>query len=75
MVAYYTYLVWAYIGGGGTVAVYLFFIAGAAVTRRLVAPIAGLVAQQERLEADFRMTHVRCEACECPGYFMLGFRV
>ena len=61
-VAYSTFPVWAYLGG----AVYFFFIAGSAVTRCLVAPIAGLAAQQERLEADFRMTHVRCEACECP---------
>jgi ABC-type uncharacterized transport system fused permease/ATPase subunit len=59
MIAYYTVLVWTYVGWKGPVAVYLFFSVGTLGARCLISPIAALVAKQEKLEGDFRVAHVR----------------
>lgn len=68
MILYYSWWVWKYVGWYGPVSVYIFFTMGAAVTRCIISPIAGLVARQERLEAFFRIAHVRYEwLCLCDG--------
>ncbi|GAQ88416.1 ABC transporter D family member 4 [Klebsormidium nitens] len=59
MIAYYTVLVWSYVGWTGPLAVYLFFSVGTLGARCLISPIAALVAKQEKLEGDFRVAHVR----------------
>ncbi|GBG69418.1 hypothetical protein CBR_g4112 [Chara braunii] len=58
-VVYYSYVVWRYVGWVGPVGVYAFFFLGSMVTRKIIAPIAALVARQEKLEGNFRIGHVR----------------
>ncbi|KAL2653552.1 hypothetical protein R1flu_021680 [Riccia fluitans] len=59
MILYYTWWVWYHVGWIGPVVIYIFFFFGVTVTRMIISPIAGLVAGQEKLEADFRISHVR----------------
>ncbi|GJP55177.1 hypothetical protein CLOM_g14155 [Closterium sp. NIES-68] len=47
------------IGPMGLLIILLFFTVGAVITRHVMAPVAALVAEQERREAEFRMAHVR----------------
>ncbi|KAL3685457.1 hypothetical protein R1sor_003479 [Riccia sorocarpa] len=59
MILYYTWWVWYHVGWIGPAVIYTFFFFGVTVTRLIISPIAGLVARQEKLEADFRISHVR----------------
>eukprot|EP00850_Spirogloea_muscicola_P014168 SM000100S09395 [mRNA] locus=s100:158570:166525:+ [translate_table: standard] len=59
MVLYYGWWTWSRMGWYAPAAGALFFLMAAALTRRIISPIAALVAKQDRLEADFRMSHFR----------------
>ncbi|CAI5478364.1 unnamed protein product [Closterium sp. Yama58-4] len=58
-VLYYSCWVVSLIGPTGLLIILLFFTIGAVITRRVMSPVAALVAEQERREAEFRMAHVR----------------
>eukprot|EP00850_Spirogloea_muscicola_P000855 SM000003S11100 [mRNA] locus=s3:969649:977530:+ [translate_table: standard] len=59
MVLYYGWWTWSRMGWYAPATGALFFLMAAALTRRIISPIAALVAKQDRLEADFRMSHFR----------------
>eukprot|EP00850_Spirogloea_muscicola_P022858 SM000315S11895 [mRNA] locus=s315:64436:72408:+ [translate_table: standard] len=59
MVLYYGWWTWSRMGWYAPATGVLFFLMAAALTRRIISPIAALVAKQDRLEADFRMSHFR----------------
>ncbi|CAI7802572.1 unnamed protein product [Closterium sp. NIES-53] len=58
-VLYYSCWVVSLIGPTGLLIILIFFTIGAVITRRVMSPVAALVAEQERREAEFRMAHVR----------------
>ena len=59
MIVYYCYIVLSYVGAVGCLCIVAFFLSAALLGHRIITPIASLVAEQERLEGEFRYSHVR----------------
>ncbi|CAG8698099.1 18031_t:CDS:2, partial [Gigaspora rosea] len=59
LIAYYTYLTWAFSGYLGPVLVYSYFLFGIVGSRFLIVPLVNLVFMKEFHEGNFRLLHVR----------------